>query len=83
MENQPFEDVSPIENGDFPLPFWFWWEVACAIFGVPQLTGSSCSTSLAKEKLTGEAGRGKFQHFAVDYVRIVMDMYIYILSIFT
>ena len=39
--------------------------VACAIFGVPQLTGSSCSTSFAKEKLTGEAVRdirGKFQH---------------------
>ena len=23
MENKPFEDVFPIENGDFPLLYWF------------------------------------------------------------
>ena len=23
MENQPVEDVFPIENGDFPLSCWF------------------------------------------------------------
>ena len=23
MENQPFEDVSPVKDGDFPLPCYF------------------------------------------------------------
>ena len=24
METQPFGDVSPIKNGEFILPCWFW-----------------------------------------------------------
>ena len=28
MENQPFQDVSPIKDGDFPLPCCFFWGVS-------------------------------------------------------
>ncbi len=44
MENEPFEDVFPIENGDFPLlclitGVYMNWMVSCLIDNYPQEAG--------------------------------------------
>ena len=45
MENDPFEDVFPIENGDFPL--------LCLITGVYQYIPSLKLTGSSHPKLSG------------------------------
>ena len=39
MENSPFEDAWPIENGDFPLPCWFWGRNLQYIFALTSKKG--------------------------------------------